>query len=324
SAIHVSGVSEFMTPAAALSEHALYSCTSGEEMRLEGARLLPTMAKWLEERQSDGRFRLCARLGRVLLDTDSEHEPLGTTFHRPADLLTAIGQRSPLFDFASYSSPLKWLNGAKDRAKTHLELTFRQVLTEAAEQQQEANRALPVCSSDKLVARIPMENAKILFDDMQLDVVDKQQNLNIAVLGAESDLQISGAVYRQIACTAGHRQALHDAVRQLGLLSKGASPDSQARRHGTIRLEEQPEGLFSLQDVVLDRVTTRRLVGGFAVDVRQTWNVVDDLRFSQVELRPEAGAVDRDQVDRFLGLLLQAAFESPTVPVTKAATFSIE
>ncbi|KAJ2882100.1 hypothetical protein FB639_002462 [Coemansia asiatica] len=322
SSLHVSGVSEFITPVAALSAHSLFSCVSGGETRLEDEKFLPTMARWLEQRQQNDRFKLSARLGRVLLDTDSEYEPLGTALHRPADLLRAIGQRSPLFGFVGLSSPLRWLSGSRDRAKTHLELVFRQVLEEDDATKKGAENRLPMCSTDKLVVRIPMQDAKVLFDEMQMDKVEALENLNIAVLGAESDLQITGGIYGQIECTAAHRQALRDFAQQLGLLSKGTT-GSQMRRHETVRLE-QPNGLFSLQDVVLDKVTTRGLLGGFAVDVHQTWNVVDDLRFSQVELRPETGAVADGQVERFLGLLLEAAFERPTMPVTKAAIFSIE
>ncbi|KAJ1879694.1 hypothetical protein LPJ57_002692 [Coemansia sp. RSA 486] len=323
-AFHVAGVSEFLTPMSALSAHSLFSCSSGQEIKMEEALLIPTVAKWLEQRQQQSdRFRLAARLGRVFLDTDSEHNPLGASFYKPADLLHEIGQRSPLFDFVSYSSPLKWLNSGNShgQTKTHVELAFRQVVHPEQATNKPEN-ALPVCSADTLVARIPMEGARVLFDDMHLHMVQGLQNLNIAVLGAENDVQISGGHHHQIDCTVGHRQALSDAVRKLGLLGSGAV-GSQPRRHRAVRLE-QPEGLFSLQDVVLDKITTRRMVGGFVVDVHQTWNVVDDLRFSQVVLRPESGTVAQGQVDRFLGLLIEAAFERPTVPVTKAGVFSME
>ncbi|KAJ1724715.1 hypothetical protein LPJ53_001076 [Coemansia erecta] len=314
-AIHISGVSDFAMPQPALASHSLmrYSPSTGSMFR-EDKPIIPFIQGWLNNQNLGEDFSLSARLGRVLLDVDSEQKPLGTSFYKPVELLEAIGQRSPLFSFASDVSPLRWLHGNKEPARSHINLTFWR--TSAEPEKGKSAYKLPVYSTETLDVHIPVHGRDILFDDLQAKLVKDANTVNIAVLSASHDLQLRGALTEAIDSSTALVQDLRDVVRHLGMSNNLGG--SSMRRHQTFELAQLP-GRFALQSAVFDRVITRKLVDGTEANMHQTWDLIDDLKFSQVVLHPELGNAAEDRLGRFFSVLFQAAFEHPSAPSTSVA-----
>ncbi|KAJ2373086.1 hypothetical protein IW150_003788 [Coemansia sp. RSA 2607] len=314
-AIHISGVSDFAMPKSALARHSLmrYSPSTGSMLQ-EDKPIISFIQDWLKSQNLGDGFSLSARLGRVLLDVDSEQKPLGTSFYKPVELLEAIGQRSPMFSFTSDVSPLRWLHGNKEPVRSHIKLTFWRTF-EKPEKGKSAYK-LPVYNGEPLEVHIPVRGRDILFDELQAKLVKDTTTINLAVLSASHDLQLRGSSAEVIEPSAALVQDLRNVVRHLGMSNNLGG--SSMRRHEIFDLAQQ-SGRFALKSAVLDRVITRKLVDGTNVNMHQTWDLIDDLKYSQVVLHPELGNVPEDRLDSFFSVLFQAVFEYPSVPSTSLA-----
>ncbi|KAJ2778745.1 hypothetical protein GGI15_004082 [Coemansia interrupta] len=314
-AIHISGVSDFAMPQPALANHSLMRYSpSTASMFPEDKPVIPFIQDWLSNQKLGDGFSLSARLGRVLLDVDSEQKPLGTSFYKPIELLEAIGQRSPMFSFASDVSPLRWLHGNSEPVRSHIKLTFWR--TSAEPENGKSAYRLPVYSTETLEVRIPTHGRDILFDGLQARLVNDASTINIAILSASHDLQLQGVSSEALDPSTALMQDLRNVVRHLGMSSNLGV--SSMRRHETFELA-QLSGRFALQSAVFDRVITRKLVDGTEANMHQTLDLIDDLKFSQIALHPELGSADEDRLGRFFSVLFQAVFEHPSAPSTSVA-----
>ncbi|KAJ1843467.1 hypothetical protein LPJ70_003374 [Coemansia sp. RSA 2708] len=301
------------SPTSVLDSHTLFRRDPGGQIaRVDNTDIVEELQKWVAQCGSAGASPNCLsfNLGQVMFDLDRAGDPLFDRLHRPSDLLAAIGQRAPLFAFSNHVSPLKWLHSQSSAAAAtrQLRLEFREL--EASDPQ--VAQLLPVYGS-KLEVRIAVENGRMDFDHAEISRIDGEHTANVAILQSEHDVQAKLCRRRPVEPTAELALALQRCTKLL------TEPDSygqrQARRHVHI---DTDWGRFSLVAVELDGVTQRLLRNGYAARVLQTWNTVDDLRYSSVELlptqnfgarAPEALLPGAQAWTDFLRYLLVEAFE---------------
>ncbi|KAI7833912.1 hypothetical protein BX661DRAFT_177800 [Kickxella alabastrina] len=306
-ALHVQGVSELAAPVAALSHHTLFAKPGGAALQLSAGALPEALRAWC-----GGAGRVRARLGRVLIDADCGHagEPLGARFHDASELLRQLGERAPLFGFAPDVSALRWLHGSKDAPLSrYVELTFRRIALAAGGAK--CAYTLPVYADDSLVVRIPADSAQLRFGDMRVRCHSDERAANVALLGAPHDFQV--LAHTEAAADGVQAEEVRRVAARLGLLGDGAQVD--ARRHDVVQLGGGGER-FALTGASVEAVVRRRIVGGLAASMHQTWDIIDDLRFSQVHLHAQADDIEKLDWDRFLVLVFQAAHERPTTLAT--------
>ncbi|KAJ2879869.1 hypothetical protein H4R27_005065 [Coemansia aciculifera] len=326
-AFHTSPGVDTPTPISLLARHVLLErMADGSISRCSRGGLVQTLQGWAAKQRClvGQSVYLSAKLGTVMVDMDSTHKRLATQFYTPDDLMTAIAQRAPLFGFSSNTSPLKWLREPAARESTTKQVVLRFCrldLPLSSEQPQANNSAkssyiLPVSSADNtLVARVDVKAGKVDFGSAQVDHICDTRTANVVILQPAQDLQVCISSRQSVNVTADLSKALENVVRKLGI-SGHTNQHTVPHRHEVVETHLGRFGLEAAEVVDVSRVQSS---SGTAVRVHQTWDVIDDLRFSQVELMPAAeGRVSpafmtsEEEWEKYLLFLFKAALEQPS------------
>ncbi|KAJ2061258.1 hypothetical protein GGI17_003207 [Coemansia sp. S146] len=329
-AFHTSPGVDTPTPISLLARHVLLErMADGSISRgSRGSRggLVQTLQGWAAKQPClvGQSVYLSAKLGTVMVDMDSTHKRLATQFYTPDDLMAAIAQRAPLFGFSSNVSPLKWLRepAARESTTKQVVLRFCRLGLPLSSKQPQANNSaksnyiLPVSNDDNtLVARIDVKAGKVNFGSAQVDHICDTRTANVVILQPAQDLQVSISSRQSVNITADLSKALETVVRKLGI-SGHTNQHAVPHRHEVVETHLGRFGLETAEVVDVSRVQSN---SGTTVRVHQTWDVIDDLRFSQVELMPAAeGRVSpafmssEEEWEKYLLFLVKAALEQPS------------
>ncbi|KAJ2756481.1 hypothetical protein GGI19_000819 [Coemansia pectinata] len=326
-AFHTSPGVDTPTPISLLARHVLLErMADGSISRCSGGGLVQTLQGWAAKQRClvGQSVYLSAKLGTVMVDMDSTHKRLATQFYTPDDLMTAIAQRAPLFGFSSNTSPLKWLRepAARESTTKQVVLRFCRLDLPLSSKQPQANNSakssyiLPVSSADNtLVARVDVKAGKVDFGSAQVDHICDTRTANVVILQPAQDLQVCISSRQSVNVTADLSKALENVVRKLGI-SGHTNQHTVPHRHEVV---ETHLGRFGLETAEVVDVSHVQSSSGTAVRVHQTWDVIDDLRFSQVELMPAAeGRVSpafmtsEEEWEKYLLFLFKAALEQPS------------
>ncbi|KAJ2474150.1 hypothetical protein GGI02_000277 [Coemansia sp. RSA 2322] len=322
------------TPVSLLARHTLYEIAADGAARRSNLSLTQALQSWAAEQTcvSGQLTHVSAKLGKVMVDMDCAHKRLGTRFYSPKELLEAVVARSPLFGFSSSVTPLKWLQGPGIRESPRKQVVLRFELLEHSplpnqqmkQQAQTSDNAkyrftLPVSSDrDVLVARVDVRAGKADFDSLKLSHVSGKRTANVVILQPAQDLQICVSSQQRVDVSTNLAKALEHTVRGLGTSSHGNDRHAVTCRHDVI---ETHLGRFALESAKIVDVSSTQLGDGVVVCVQQKWDVIDDLRYSQVELLPAADGLatmsfvnSQDEWERYLLHLFQAALERPSTP----------
>ncbi|KAJ2807704.1 hypothetical protein H4S07_003538 [Coemansia furcata] len=329
---HTSTGVETPSPISLLARHVLLERQADGSISRGSHSLVKALQSWaLRQSCLVGQsVTLSAKLGAVLVDMDSTHKRLATQFYTPDGLMAAVAQRAPLFGFSSNVSPLKWLRelSARENTTKQVVLTFCHLdqpasngdNSLAANSSAKSKYILPVYSNDNtLVARINVKAGKVDFGSAQIDHVCGTRTANVVILQPTQDFQVSVSSRQSVNVTADLSKALEGVVRKLGI-SGHANQHSVPHRHEVV---ETHLGIFGLETAKVVDVSRVQSSSGAMTCVHQTWDVIDDLRFSQVELMPAAeGRVSpafmnsEEDWERYLLSLFKAALEQPSAGLT--------
>ncbi|KAI8323287.1 hypothetical protein GQ54DRAFT_332624 [Martensiomyces pterosporus] len=326
-ALHTSYMPEIAAPVSVLARHSLFERSSAARSIEHSERdLVQVLRDWvsLQDSKHGQSILLSAKLGKVLFDADStQGEPLGSSFYKPAELLSRVSQRSPLFGFSSNTSPLKWLEGTNISEVVDKQLVLKFAAICSPELQQagdpKASQRVPVYGNDLLVARVGVDRGKLRLDDVQVEHLGSVRTASVAILQSAQDFQLSVSTRQAVECTNVLKGTLVDVIHKLGLAGSRAGGRQKPHRH---EVAHTPLGKFGLQSVEMVDATHRTFNTGFAVRVRQSWNMIEDLRYSEVELLPVQDAGSTAQMAEFLNsqvvwekyllYLFQSAMERPS------------
>ncbi|KAJ2043054.1 hypothetical protein H4S04_006971 [Coemansia sp. S16] len=325
-AFHTSSDMDAPTPISLLARHVLLERKDNGSISRGSRGLVQTLQGWAAKQPclAGQSAYLSAKLGTVMVDMDSSHKRLATQFYSPDDLMAAIAQRAPLFGFSSNVSPLKWLreSAARESTTKQVVLKFCRLDLPLSSKQPQANSSaksnyiLPASSDDNtLVARIDVKAGKVDFGSAQVDHICDTRTANVVILQPAQDLQVCISSRQSVNVTADLSKALEHVVRKLGI-SGHTNQHAVPHRHEVVETHLGRFGLETAEVVDVSRVQSST---GTAVRVHQTWDVIDDLRFSQVELMPAAeGRVSpafmnsEEDWERYLLSLFKAALEKPS------------
>ncbi|KAJ2489704.1 hypothetical protein IWW37_003761 [Coemansia sp. RSA 2050] len=314
---------DFPTPISFLARHVLLERTADGSISRGNRNLVQALQSWATQQQClvGQSVHLSAKLGKVVVDMDSMHKSLATQFHTPESLMTAIARRAPLFGFSSNVSPLKWLREPAAHKSTTKQVVLRFSCLEPllSPDQSRVNSSLkssyilPVSNSgNTLVARIDVKAGKVDYDSAQVDHVCDTRTANVVILQPALDLQVGISNRQSVDVTGDLSEALERVVRGLGILGH-SNRHAPPHRHGVI---ETHLGRFGLEAAEVADVSRVQSSSDAMVRVRQTWDVIDDLRFSQVELLPtamdEASSApmsSEEEWEKYLLCLFKAALE---------------
>ncbi|KAJ2720301.1 hypothetical protein GGI07_004677 [Coemansia sp. Benny D115] len=316
-AFHSHMPSQVCAPVAALSSHALFGHSISKELKPD-ATLTEELREYLALQAGD---QISTKLGRVLVDLDSDNVRLNRRSISPEELLEHVGKQSPLYGFAPNVSPLKWLTNsdASKRARTYVELQLRRI------KQTGLPYELPQYEqNEQLTVRMPFGKWKA--ENVLVEQESNNRVAYVAMFGASNDLQVQ-AVHKTAvdAVSERSRQALAGLGARLDIMQPGgAIGGATLRQHETVELElnNSAAAQYAVVSANVESVVSRSAVAdsALAVRVHQTWNVLDDLRYSQVELTADCQEpMDEERWSRYLVMLFQAAFEPPTVLATSIA-----
>ncbi|KAJ2699834.1 hypothetical protein H4218_002408 [Coemansia sp. IMI 209128] len=321
---------DFPSPISFLARHVLLERVADGSISHSNRNLVQALQDWAGKQQCPAgqSVYLSARLGKVVVDMDSTHKSLATQFHKPEALMTAIAQRAPLFGFSSNVSPLRWLRepAARESTAKQVVLRFSRLESPLLPDQSQVNSSskssyiLPVSNSDNaLVARIDVKAGKVDYDSAQVDHVCGTRTANVVLLQPALDLQVDVSSRQSVNVTGDLSGALERVVRKLGI-SGHSNKHAPPHRHEVI---ETHLGRFGLEAAEIVDVSRVQSSSSAMVCVRQTWDVIDDLRFSQVELLPTAmGGVSsalmssEEEWEKYLLFLFKAALEQPSSGLT--------
>ncbi|KAJ2160285.1 hypothetical protein GGF46_002397 [Coemansia sp. RSA 552] len=279
------------SPASVLEHHELYRRGSEQRfVRREDGSLAHELHAWMTDGcnvpDAQKPNSLALSLGKVMFDLDRSHEPLFDRFHRPQALLDSLSTRAPLFGFSRQVSPIRWLRSQdeQDTATRQLVMTFRSLPPEDGQGPagSKAQYMLPQYGSDRLVVRIDMDAGKIMFGNAQIERMEGMRSASVAVFQSEYDFRLELCRRQAVETTEELVNALRDVSHRLGI-SGSREKRAAPRRHETL---QTPLGRYGLVGIELDGVTRRRLAGGHLAQVHQAWNIIDNLRFSSVEITP--------------------------------------
>ncbi|KAJ2746328.1 hypothetical protein GGI20_001450 [Coemansia sp. BCRC 34301] len=323
---HVSSGLDSPTPISLLARHVLLERLADGTVDRSGRSLVQALQDWTAKQVCLVGQSIClsAKLGKVVVDMDSLHKRLATQFCKPDALMATIAQRAPLFGFSSNVSPLKWLRGltARERTTKQVVLKFYKLAPPLPQEQQANSSAksdyiLPVTSEDSALAvRINVKAGKADFGSTQVDHVTGTRMANVVILQPAHDLQFQVSSQQSVNVTASLAEAIERVVLKLGI-SGCANQHAVPHRHEVV---ETHLGRFGLEAAKVEDVSLIQSSSGAAVRVHQTWDVIDDLRFSQVELLPTADgrampafAASQEAWERYLLYLFKAALEQPNL-----------
>ncbi|KAJ2446132.1 hypothetical protein GGF42_005785 [Coemansia sp. RSA 2424] len=326
-AFHTSSGLDAPTPISLLARHVLLERLDDGTVSRGSRGLVQALQNWASKQVclAGQAVHLSAKLGKVVVDMDSLHKRLATQFYKPDVLMSTIAQRAPLFGFSSNVSPLKWLRGPAARESTakQVVLEFHRLSSPSPQEQrqQQANSisksdyVLPASSDDSiLVARINVRAGKVDFGSARIDHVCNTRTANVVILQPTQDLQLRVSSQQSVNVTASLAEALERVVRKLGI-SGHANQHAVPHRHEVI---ETHLGKFGLEAAEVVDVSLVQPGSGTAVRVHQRWDVIDDLRFSQVELLPTADGrvspafvASQEDWEKYLLFLFKAALEQP-------------
>ncbi|KAJ1964582.1 hypothetical protein GGI12_001325 [Dipsacomyces acuminosporus] len=288
-----------------LAKHSLFERHIVPEISPSYSDLTLALREWVSLQPSDSSQSvvLSAKLGKVMVDVDSAKDPLEYSFYKPDALLNKISEASPLFGFSSNVSPLAWLEGTKasDITSKELVLKFAKIQQNYPEEARSEgggeDRRIPRYGSDALVVRVGVDKGRLLFDRVKISHLEGERKANVAILQAAQDFQLSVSTRQAVECTPELKSAVVGVVHKLGL----AGSNSKGQRPHRYETVSTPLGTFGLQSAELVDTTHKEFNTGFSVNVHQTWNMVDDLRYSQVELLPVLDPSEARQMSEFLG-----------------------
>ncbi|KAJ2845640.1 hypothetical protein IWW36_004699 [Coemansia brasiliensis] len=307
-----------VTPSQLLKSHLLFRRYPKDEIKPcdPDSDITEELKTWAQMPGSEGKKAnwMTFNLGNVLFDVDGIGERLYDQMYRPKDLLDYINQKSPLFAFSRHVSPLKWLHSqASPHNKTlrQLVLTLQQIATHSHSntEDEKTQYKLPLAIGTKLVARINVDADGIKFDDVQLERICDERTADVAILQSEYDVQMSTCRRESVEVTRDLIDKLRELAQNFGMSSQHSQ--LAPSRHKQI---ETPLGRFSLSGIELNGVTHRTLGNGYAARVHQTWNIVDNQRYSSVELvnsdvSEESSLLDSKQWYSFVQYLFIQAYE---------------
>ncbi|KAJ1936496.1 hypothetical protein FBU59_005033, partial [Linderina macrospora] len=284
--------------------------------------LIGTLQDWVNA-QEPGHGQSVAismHLGKAMFDADGS--PLTGVLHRPQQLVEAVAEQNPQFGFSPSTSPLRWLDGPASFTQHQLVLRLSSVQNTTSVG---LPRLVPVYGSDSVTVRIPVSNGKLLMEDTEIERTSGERRATVAVLGSLQDFQMTVSSRQTIETTLQTAETITELLHRLGL---SGPRDSQRtpHRHEVVELAG---ATYGLQDVGLVDVTHRHFGSGFSARVHKTWDMVDDLKFSKVELLPTPNACDvalmsqflnsSESWEKFLLFVFQASMERPSGAVASIA-----
>ncbi|KAJ2454069.1 hypothetical protein EV183_001792 [Coemansia sp. RSA 2336] len=285
----VSASTDNVAPSRLLESHLLFCRSPKSQIKPceSGSHIAEELKTWAHIPGPEGKQAnwIAFNLGNVLFDVDGIGERLYDQLYRPKDLFNHINQKAPLFAFSRHVSPLKWLHSqASPHNKTlrQLILTLQQVkspLNSNTTEDEKSQYKLPLTTGTKLVARINVGTDGIRFDDTQLERICDERMADVAILQSEYDVQMNTCRRESVEVTQDLVAKLQELAQNLGV--SGQQSQVAPSRHKQV---ETSLGCFSLSGIELDGVTHRTLGNGYAARVHQTWNIVDNQRYSSVEL----------------------------------------
>ncbi|KAJ2501836.1 hypothetical protein GGH96_001597 [Coemansia sp. RSA 1972] len=282
----------------------------------EGTNVADELRKWaLASNEQSVANSIEFNLGKLMFDVDREGDLLFDKLYEPHELLTLIDEKSPLFAFSRHVSPLKWLHSqaAPAQAERQLVLTFQSLpLDNAATDDPKAMYKLPVYGSTKLVAKLRVGANGIDFSSARIERIDSERTANVAILQSEHDVQVTVCRRQQVEPTDELISMLQNVSRRLG---SGEAVSASLRRHETV---DTAWGQLAVMSVELDGVTRRLLASNYMARVHQTWNVIDNQRYSSIELLPsqhsvqDPHAMQHNEWHSFMQYIFARASESST------------
>ncbi|KAI9500497.1 hypothetical protein BX070DRAFT_255184 [Coemansia spiralis] len=303
-------------PVIALADHSLYQRGPEGRIKLYKGMLIDSALKsWIVEQLRDRsleRATVSAKFGNVLFDMFSEDSNMLKNYHQTSELMDMLNKSSPLFGFSSHISPLYWPLQSESRSAStsarQLVLKFAEVksVPETTDGAKKIKYPLPVYGNHSLTAKIDVEGSKVRFSSMDIEYDDCNKVANIAMLQSQHDLQIHVRNPQPVKAPQNIIDALKDVSHKLGIsgeVAKGIIP----RRHHIIDSELGQFGLQSADLVSTTRVPQRT---GYSLLEHQIWNMIDDRRYSEMELVPSVQAVDHaSQPPNVVGTLLKSQEE---------------
>ncbi|KAJ2882336.1 hypothetical protein IWW38_005675 [Coemansia aciculifera] len=324
---HASPGLDSSTPISLLARHELLERLDDDVVSRNSRGLVQTLQSWAAKQKTlTGQATyISATLGKVIVDMDSSHKRMATQFHKPEALMTTIAQRAPLFGFSSNVSPLKWLRGLAARESTtkRVELKFFKLGSPSPPDQEQVNSSaksdyiLPVSSVDNaLVVQIDVNAGVLDLSSTRVSHVCHTRAANVVILQPSHDLQIRVSSQQPVNVTASLAETLERVVHNLGI-SGHTNQHAAPHRHEVI---ETHLGKFGLESAEVVDVSLVQSGGGTTARVYQKWDVIDDLRFSQVELLPTgdgrvsaAFVASQEDWEKYLLYLFKAALEQPSM-----------
>lgn len=314
-------------PLAVLAKHQLYTRPGPQDhFQHSEYSLVQSLRDWVMAASLSNIVKLSATLGKVMVDVDDcQLDPLPLGLYTPGELLQHISSRAPLFEFSSNTSPLQMMLDldTKEKLSKQLVLRFGHKVEDSSDTSAMAKKyRMPAYKEDEsLTVSIGVSKGKADMSQIQAEYRTEERIASVVVLqNAKKDLQMTVANERTIDVTgnSGLTRALEDIVHRLGMSTTGAAATAAAAaqkklpcRHSTIAIDEA--GQFGLVKAELVDRTILQADSHVMAQVRQCWDVLDDLRYSQVEMVPVNSVEDllasQDNWERYLACLFITALK---------------
>ncbi|KAJ1949249.1 hypothetical protein EC988_004847, partial [Linderina pennispora] len=309
--------SEIIAPVVALARHTLYEISAQGKVTAHTKNLVSALQDWVNMQEPAPGQSIClkTRLGKAMFDSDSESASLMGTLLRPHQLVDAVAGQKPQFGFSTNAPPLRWLEGPAAFTQTQLVLRLKSVQNTTS---QGLPRLVPVYGSDSVTVRIPVAHSKLQMEDAGIERTSSERHATVAVLGSLQDFQVTVGSRQTIETAPQAAEVVSGLLHRLGL-SGPRDPHRTPHRHEVVEIAG---AMYGLQAVELVDVTHRHFSSGFSARVHKTWDMVDDLKFSEVEFLPTHDVHDialmsqflnsSESWEKFLLLVFQAAMERPS------------